>query len=254
MDYIEPFGFGNIAIDNDRHENVMGVGGFVAMGTRYDKAFDMEQIFAQRAREYELLKPHVHSAANDKNIDISNVTFHDLRMDTIQNNIQQYKTVLQTYNDKKKEYDAFCEKIVAMESLFEKYKNVNTETYNMLHTYKQYIPMGVENTYNNIYIAVLQELHETRNKMKQTLDGLHSLKKKGFDVINAVHNVCNEINVQGDDLKHPCSVCMSHEVDSCLPCGHTFCSGCILQTEQSTRQKKCSACRVSYQRAIKLYY
>ncbi len=247
--------------DNDEiiHDNVVGNninmredvaafgGGFVGMGTRYDKAFD--KILTERALEYEFLKPKV--CIIEKVVDISNVSFQELPIDAIKKNIQQYQTVLQEYNDKKKEYDAFSEKINAIETMFEKYKDVNKETHNMLNGYKQYVP--IPNTYNIAYMSILDELRQKKYVIQQSLDSLQALKKKGFDVIAAVHNVCNESNVKDADLKHPCSVCMSAEVDSCLPCGHTFCNSCIVQTERSTRQKKCSACRVSYQRAIKLY-
>ncbi len=55
----------------------------------------------------------------------------------------------------------------------------------------------------------------------------------------------------GPDAKpNMCSVCIESEISHCLvPCGHTFCEGCI----KKSGGKKCMTCRSDIQKSIKLY-
>jgi hypothetical protein len=53
-----------------------------------------------------------------------------------------------------------------------------------------------------------------------------------------------------DVTPNMCSVCLESEINHCLvPCGHTFCEGCI----KKSGGQKCMTCRTTVQKSVKLY-
>jgi hypothetical protein len=227
-----------------------GIGGFVGLGTAVDKAFEVNQLFQQRAREYENFKI-IKTNPTETVFDISSVEFKLADMKDVISNIQKYQSLVNEYDRKKKEYNLFCDNITRVENGLRNHKDSNIQVYNLLEKYPQY--KRIEETYEPVFEAILQELYDKQSILEKELDAIIELKKKGYEVITAVYNVCKEKALEVADLKNPCGVCMGREINSCLPCGHTFCDGCISQTETSIRQKKCSVCRATYQRPIKLY-
>ncbi len=234
------FGMGNL-------QNVFGG------GERYDKAFEVNQLFEQRRNDYKdmnLLKKL--TTVEEKTFDLSGIDFQLTNINDIITVVQQYQVLVQEYNQKNDEYKAFCKMIKNVEKGYKNYKDALSESCCLLQSYPQYKP--VEHTYTPVYEAVMIDLYKKQETLKEEMDKILSLKKKGYEVITAVHNICKEQDVPVSVLKNPCNVCMGREINSCLPCGHTFCKECITQTEVSAfGQKKCPACRMVYQRSIPLF-
>ncbi len=233
------FGMGNL-------QNIFG-----DIGERYNNAFEVNQLFEQRMNDYKDMRLFKKMTAEEKSIDISGIDFQLGNMNNIITAVQQYQVLVQEYHEKNEEYTAFCKMIENVENGYKKYKDVLTETSNILGKYSQYKP--IEHTYIPVYESVISDLYKKQQELKEEMDKMMDVKKRGYKVITAVHNICKEQDVHMAGLKNPCNVCMTREINSCLPCGHTFCDGCISQTETSIRQKKCSVCRATYQRPIKLY-
>ncbi len=235
------FGMGNL-------QNIFG-----GIGERYDKAFEVNQLFEQRMNDYKdanLLKKLTN--VEEKTFDLSGMEFQITSMNDIIHIIQQYQVLVQEYKAKNEEYNVFLKTIENIENGHKKYKETLTESYNLLQQYPQYKP--IEHTYNPIYQEVINDLYKKQQVLKEEMDKILALKKKGYEVITAVHNICKEQDIHVADLKNPCNVCMGREINSCLPCGHTFCKECVTQTEAGAfGQKKCPACRVAYQRVIPLF-
>ena len=55
--------------------------------------------------------------------------------------------------------------------------------------------------------------------------------------------------------KKICPICFENETDMCaIPCGHTCCSACVIQSNNYNILKKCLSCRNEIKQYIKIYF
>jgi E3 ubiquitin-protein ligase BRE1 len=52
------------------------------------------------------------------------------------------------------------------------------------------------------------------------------------------------LKMEKAENKLRCPLCKTNDKDSVLPCGHTFCNGCMAQNIES-RKRKCPLCRLA---------
>lgn len=114
------------------------------------------------------------------------------------------------------------------------------------------------------YSALQGKLEELRLLQRQATEKcLNEYKKHAMDLHAKLQKVSTQLTAYsefiktgvkemvGPDVKpNSCSVCFEKEITHCfVPCGHTFCEGCIKQSDA----KKCMSCRQEIQKTIKIF-
>ena len=119
--------------------------------------------------------------------------------------------------------------------------NVNDTIIN----YIEYIKTFSDKWLNNHYLI---------NKTKLEKD-IEINEKKLISFNNLFIKTTNEIIKVEKMNKKLCPICFENETDMCaIPCGHTCCNACVIQSNSYTNLKRCLSCRNEIKQYIKIYF
>jgi hypothetical protein len=135
--------------------------------------------------------------------------------------------------------------------------NLNKETSNIenqdyittvndtIINYIDYIKNFSDKWLNNYYLT-------TKKKLENDID---ENEKKLISFNNLFIQTTNEIiNVEKLNKKL-CPICFENETDMCaIPCGHTCCNTCVLQSNNYNNYRKCLSCRNEIKQYIKIFF
>lgn len=144
------------------------------------------------------------------------------------------------------EYKLYGDKIIDSEKLL-KMKLDNLESI-------QKKVNGIMNLGENEH---LEELYKSTEKYLETVFNQHEIEKDYNEIIDNYRkflyykNIVKLIRLSEATEKEPlCSICFDNTVSyTIVPCGHTFCSGCVLRQGIS-----CALCRSVIREKIKIYF
>jgi len=92
---------------------------------------------------------------------------------------------------------------------------------------------------------------------KKLLEDIENQETKLASFRKIFVNTTNEIISPEKPNKNLCPICFENEINMCaIPCGHTFCNNCIMQSStyhNNNNNKKCLSCRNSLKEYIKIY-
>jgi len=119
--------------------------------------------------------------------------------------------------------------------------NVNDTIIN----YIEYIKNFSDKWLNNYYT-------KTKTKLESELQ---INEKKLISFNNLFIKTTNEIiNVEKMNKKL-CPICFENETDMCaIPCGHTCCNACVIQSNSYNNLKRCLSCLNEIKQYIKIYF
>ena len=119
--------------------------------------------------------------------------------------------------------------------------NVNDTIIN----YIEYIKNFSDKWLNNYYLI---------NKTKLEKD-IEINEKKLISFNNLFIKTTNEIIKVEKMNKKLCPICFENETDMCaIPCGHTCCNACVIQSNSYNNLKRCLSCRNEIKQYIKIYF
>jgi hypothetical protein len=96
--------------------------------------------------------------------------------------------------------------------------------------------------------------HYLINKTKLERD-IEINEKKLLSFNNLFIKTTNEIIKTEKMNKKLCPICFENETDMCaIPCGHTCCNTCVIQSNNYGNLKRCLSCRNEIKQYIKIYF
>lgn len=207
---------------------------------------------------------YLHDLEQKRNqlIEIDQYTLHT---DIVMNKFKSYKSA---YEENQRTIYDISKKIDNINKEKEEYLKLSSIYHNSL--------LSFFNFPKEIYDSLTKQtndLRELENKMREELlENLGvALRKSEQEIETNLYNMnklrdCISAGIKailpGGELKqNMCTICLEKEINTCVvPCGHTFCEGCILRSMDTyvslsvaPLKGNCPTCRFSIEKTIKIY-
>ena len=206
--------------------------------------------------------------------DLSGASFHDLSPDELikefseeipplDTNVLQLRVTLDDYKVLKEQHKYLVNEINELEKNLKDLQTVNqnayqatedytktvlrnrilsTEEFNTLQEKQQELFAYQKETSSKCFIEYNNQIRELSSKLRKVQNNMQAYSE-------FIKTGVKEM-VGPDTKPTSCSICFENDITHCfVPCGHTFCGGCI----DKSNTKKCMNCRSDVQKTIKIF-